>query len=60
MKDEKIRNKYNSYIIGRIINLIRIQIEDKNDNDNELINIKKRKEHPIYIFKKYLNIYRMN
>jgi hypothetical protein len=39
IKDENIRNKYNSYIIGRIINLIRIQIEDKNDNDVELKNI---------------------
>ena len=53
-KDEEFINKLNSYRIQRLINLIRVSIEEINDEENKLII---KKNHPIYIiidkFSKY-------
>ena len=53
-KDEEFINKLNSYRIQRLINLIRVSIEEIKDEENKLII---KKTHPIYIiidkFSKY-------
>ena len=53
-KDEEFINKLNSYRFQRLINLIRVSIEEINDEENKLII---KKNHPIYIiidkFSKY-------
>ena len=53
-KDEEFINKLNSYRIQRLINLIRVSIEEIKDEENKLII---KKNHPIYIiidkFSKY-------